>query len=126
MDSFGDLLMQLGPAGATELAHWLRSSLADWTGQRCTATPVSDCSLALVLEDCPRSEAVRLARHALEAVKPAAATRFEAAELTLSAGLATLESVPKNFPPQELIDGALRCLSGAGLSGGDTVKSIEL
>ena len=45
-------------------------------------------------------------------------------ELTLSAGLATLEFAPKNYPSQELIDAAGRCLIGAQLSGGDTVKSI--
>ena len=46
-------------------------------------------------------------------------------DLTLSAGLATLEFAPKNYPARELIDAAQRCLSGAQLSGGDTVKSIE-
>lgn len=126
IDAFGDLLMQLGPGGATELTHWLRSALSDWTGQRAPATLVSDSSLAVVLEDCPRSEAVRLSRHVLASVQPWASARFAGAELTLSAGLATLEFPPKNFPPHELIDGALRCLSGAELSGGDTVKSIEL
>lgn len=126
VDRFGDLLLMLGPAAATELMHGLRSVLADWTSQRCIATLVSDSALALVFEDCPRREAVHLARYALSMVKPWAAARFEATELTLSAGLATLESPPKNFPPQELIDGAQRCLSGAALSGGDTVKSIEL
>jgi hypothetical protein len=45
-------------------------------------------------------------------------------ELTLSAGLATLEFPPRNFPPRQLIDAAQRCLDGAQLSGGDTLKSI--
>lgn len=126
IDRFADLLLSLGPAGATELTHWLRSALSDWTGQRSAATLVSDSALALVLEDCPRSEAVRLARHVLTAVKPWTGARFGGVELTLSAGLATLEFPPKNFPPDELIGGAQRCLGGAELSGGDTVKSIEL
>jgi len=126
IDSFGDLLLHLSPGRTTELTHWLRSALAEWTGQRAAAMLVSDSSLAVILEDCPRSEAVRLARHVLTAVKPWAGARFESVELTLSAGLATLEFPPKNFLPQELIDGAQRCLSGAALSGGDTAKSIEL
>jgi GGDEF domain-containing protein len=126
VDHFGDALLMLGPAAATELVHSLRSVLADWTGQRSVATLVSDSAVALVIEDCPRSEAVHLARHALSMVKPWAAARFDAAELTLSAGLATLERPPKNFQSQELIDGAQRCLSAAELSGGDTVKSIAL
>jgi hypothetical protein len=44
--------------------------------------------------------------------------------MTLSAGLATLEVPPRNFQPHQLIDAAWRCLSGAQLSGGDTLKSI--
>ncbi|HZN35697.1 MAG TPA: HDOD domain-containing protein [Pirellulaceae bacterium] len=126
IDGFGELLLHVGPGVTTELTHWLQSALSEWTAQPAVARHVSDSSLAVALEDCPRSEAVRLARHVLEAVKPWAAARFDSAKLTLSAGLATLEFPPKNFPPHELIDGALRCLSGAELSGGDTVKSIEL
>jgi HD-like signal output (HDOD) protein/GGDEF domain-containing protein len=126
VDHFGDVLLMLGPAAASELVHGLRSVLADWTSQRAVAALVSDSALALVFEDCPRSEAVHLARYALSMVKPWATARFDAAELTLSAGLATIERPPKNFQAQELIDGAQRCLSAAELSGGDTVKSFEL
>jgi hypothetical protein len=46
-------------------------------------------------------------------------------DLTLSAGLATLQCASKNYPASELITAAERCLTGAQLSGGDTVKSIE-
>jgi hypothetical protein len=46
-------------------------------------------------------------------------------EITLSAGVATLALPPKNYPPQQLIDAAHRCLGGAQLSGGGNVKSIE-
>ena len=37
----------------------------------------------------------------------------------------TLALPPKNFPPQQLIDAAQRCLTGVQLSGGNAVKSIE-
>jgi HD-like signal output (HDOD) protein len=127
IERFSEILLHLGPVGVTELTHWLRVALADWTGQRSATILVSDSCFALVWEGCPRSEGVRLARHALSAVKPWSRQRLAGGvELILSAGLATLEFPPKNFPPHELIDGAQRCLSGAQLSGGDTVKSIEL
>jgi len=125
IDRFSDVLSELGPAGMAEVTHWLRVALADWTGQRAGATLVSDSCLAIVWEDCPRNEAVQMARHVLAAVKPWSGAEFVLrSDLTLSFGLATIEFPPKNFPPQELLDAAQRCLGGVQLSGGDTVKSI--
>jgi GGDEF domain-containing protein len=125
IDRYGDLLLQTGPAGATDLAHWLRVGLTEWTSQRTTASLVGESTYAILWEDCPRSEALELTRRALDAVKRH--RRFapgRPAALTLSGGLATLDVVPRNFRPQDLIDAARRCLDGAQLSGGDTLKSI--
>lgn len=125
IDRFGDILLELGPAGMADVSHWLRVALADWTGQRAGATLVSDSCLAIVWEDCQRSEAVQMARQILAAVKPWSSAEFVLrSDLTLSCGLATIELAPKNFSPQSLLDAAQRCLGGAQLSGGDTVKSI--
>lgn len=126
IERFGDLLVQLGPSGMSELTHRLRVALAEWTGQRGEAVLVSECCFALVWDDCARSEGVALARQALQEVKPWSRERLAGQwSLVLSAGLATVEFPPKNYPTQELIDAAQRCLGGAQLSGGDTVKSIE-
>jgi len=126
IDRFPDVLMQLGPAGATEAVYSLRAACAQWTGQRGDAHLVSDSRLAILWPDCPRSEAVRLARHILATIKPWSEEEFPiASNLSLSAGLATLEVAAKNFPAAELISAAFRCLSAAQLSGGDTVKSFE-
>ena len=126
IERFGDLLVQFGPDRISELTHWLRVALADWTGQRAEAILVSESCFALVWDDCPRNEGVRLARQALNEVKPWSRQQLAGhAAIVLSAGLATVESPPKNYPTQELIDAAQRCLGGAELSGGDTVKSIE-
>ena len=127
IDGFGELLLHVGPGVGMELTHWLRAALSEWT----SAAGAGDAAQRqLAGRGAGRLPAERsraaLARHLLEAVKPWAAGRFESVKLTLSAGLATLEFPPKNFPPHELIEGALRCLGGAELSGGDTVKSIEL
>jgi HD-like signal output (HDOD) protein len=125
IDRYSDLLLQVGPAQATDLVHWLRISLTDWTGHRALATLAGESTCALVWEDCPRSDATELVRRALETAKAARkqplGTRVE---FTLSAGLATVEVLPRNFQPQQLIDAAQRCLSAAQLSGGDTLKSI--
>jgi HD-like signal output (HDOD) protein len=125
IEHFGDLLIQLGPPGAIELIHALRSALPNWSGQRSEALLVSDNRLA-VLWTCGRSEGVRMARSILGSVRTWSRARFPLHnDVTLSAGLATLEFAPKNFPPSDLLEAATRCLSGALLSGGDTVKSIE-
>ncbi|HMC12705.1 MAG TPA: HDOD domain-containing protein [Pirellulaceae bacterium] len=125
IDHFGDVILELGPAGMTEVAYSLQSALADWTSQPTEALLVSDSQLAMLWDDCPRSDAVQRARDCLAAVHPWSREQFPlGADLTLSIGLATLESAPKNYPSHELINAAHRCLSGAQLSGGDSVKSI--
>src|SRR5439155_18600042 len=123
IDRFGDLLVQACPSGVMEIAHPLRCVLADWANQQNEAILVSDSRLAMVWEECSRSDAVQLARDCLAATRDWSQDRFIlSCDVTLSAGLATLEFAPKNYPPQELIDAAQRCLMGALRSGGDTVK----
>lgn len=89
---------------------------------------VDDYRFAVVFEGCDRQPAIeltrRLVRCALEWSAAQAATHGHA--MSLSAGVATLAMPPKNFPCQELIDAAERCLHGAQLSGGDSVKSIDI
>jgi len=126
IDRFADVLIQLGPIGATEAAYSLRSLLGVWTGHRGEAHLVSDNRLAMLWGECPRSDAVRVARQILSTVKPWSRGEFPiATNLTLSVGLATLEIAAKNYPATDLISAAQRCLSASQLSGGDTVKSIE-
>jgi GGDEF domain-containing protein len=125
IDRFGDLLVQAGPVGTMEIAQSLRCALADWANQQEEAILISDSRLAMVWQECSRSDAVQLARDCLVSARDWSRGRFQlCCDLSLSAGLATLEVAPKNYPCQELIDAAGRCLNGAQLSGGDTVKSI--
>ena len=90
-------------------------------------TRTCDATFALVWEDCSRSDAVQAIREILSQTKTwrLPGRGMAAGKLTLSGGVATLAFPPRNFPPQQLIDAARRCLSGALLSGGDTLKSIE-
>jgi hypothetical protein len=127
IERFSEALFQLTPAGVSELSHWLGIALAEWTGHRGAPIMVRDGCFAFAWEDCSRSEGLRLARAALGEVKPWSSGRLPGQPaLILSSGLATLEAPPKNYPPQDLIDAAQRCLQGAELSGGDTVKSIAV
>jgi hypothetical protein len=127
VDQYADLLLQLGPGGTEDLLHWLRIDLAEWAGQRGGVTQSGEATFALLWENCPRRDAVETVRQVLQQVKswrmPGASGQDY--EISLSAGVATLALPPKNFPPQQLIDAAQRCLAGVQLSGGSAVKSIE-
>jgi len=127
VDQFPDLLLQLGPGGTADLLHWLRIDLANWAGQRTGAAQIGEATFALLWENCPRSDAVATVRQILSQVKTwrMPGSIGQDLEISLSAGVATLALPPKNFPPQQLIDAAQRCLSGVQLSGGGSAKSIE-
>jgi HD-like signal output (HDOD) protein/GGDEF domain-containing protein len=127
VDQFSDLPLHLGPGGTTDLLHALRIDMAAWAGQRGGVTQTGEAQFALMWENTPRSEAVETVHSVLAQVKtwrPPAALGKDLG-ISLSAGVATLALPPKNFPPQQLIDAAQRCLSGVQLSGGNAVKSIE-
>jgi HD-like signal output (HDOD) protein/GGDEF domain-containing protein len=127
IDDFSDVLLRVGPVGASALAQRLGEALMEWTGQSASVNLVNEHSLAMIWEGATRSEAVRQARQAAARSKVQSRNWLGGvAEISVSLGLATLESPPKNYPPEALIEAAERCLSAAQLSGGDTVKSIEL
>jgi len=127
LDRFADVLMQLGPALAREALLNFREVLLEWTEQHGEPMILSDSQIAMLWEDCPRNEAVRLAREVMANVQMWSAGQFKLHnDLTVSFGLATLEFAPKNYPIRKLIDAAYRCLSSSQLSGGNTVKSIEV
>jgi HD-like signal output (HDOD) protein len=128
VDHHSELLLQLGPGGVADLLHWLQRDLAEWLGERTSAQPIGQATFGVILEQCSRNDAVTAARHALAAMKTwnlPGGLDLDIAP-SLSAGIASLMLPPKNFPAQSLVDGAQRCLAGAQLSGGGSVKSIEL
>jgi len=46
--------------------------------------------------------------------------------LSIHVGAATVTLPPKNFPAQDLLESADRCLYGSRTSGGNVMKSIEI
>ena len=91
---------------------------------------ITAVQLAAVLPDCERRQAVAIANEVMmefgdpsdmEAdVPPAVHTA------TVSAGVATVAAVPKNFDPWRLVESAERCLYAARSCNTNTVKSIEM
>lgn len=128
VDACSQLLLQFGPQRGLELLAQLFSDVEAWLGPEAECLVVGDARLAILLPDCSRNDALARIRELLGHVRSAFAAVGGIAPrgVTLSAGVAAILLPPKNFPPAELVSAARRCLSSAQLSGGDTVKSIEI
>ena len=128
VDDFATRLGDLPAAAVEKVASALVSGLTIWTDDRGPVWYLERGTFALLWDHAERDEAVELMRHTLKEAADwsEVQTGGIAGALTFSAGAATLALPSKNFPPRELIEGAQRCLSGALLSGGNTVKTIEM
>jgi HD-like signal output (HDOD) protein/GGDEF domain-containing protein len=88
----------------------------------------SDSRYAMLLSNCDRSAAVAYGHQILDQVRRLGKQHADLAKVKLgvSVGVASLATPAKNFAPQSLMDSANRCLHGAQLSGGNTLKSIDV
>ncbi|MEQ8790373.1 MAG: HDOD domain-containing protein [Pirellulaceae bacterium] len=127
LDRYDELIMTRGLVGAEQLARLLEAAVASlWDGDGVHLAQ-GDGRFALLLENCDRRTAVELARRMVHGIREWSQRRGQQnTHVTVSAGLATLNLPPKNFPSHELIEAAQRCLYGAQISGGDVVKSIDI
>lgn len=113
------------PYEADQWCEVLEQASRAMASEGATLEAPRDGKLALVLPDCDRSAAIHIAHALSQAMRD----RLESGEeyaFTVSIGLATVALVSRNFRQQDLVDAAERCLSGAQLSGGANVKSIEI
>ncbi len=89
--------------------------------------PHGQCGCAAILPDCDRRQAVELANQLIDGFrrdKPG--ERHAARRASISVGAASVALPPKNFPAEDLLRAASRCLFGSRASGGGMVKSIEI
>ncbi|NOZ40701.1 MAG: HDOD domain-containing protein [Planctomycetes bacterium] len=90
---------------------------------------INPCRRVLVLPKCDRHEAVRFAEETLRRVEKMVLhleQQGTVLKYIASAGVASVSLPPKNFPPQDLLETAGRCLSAAQSSGTCVVKSLEI
>ncbi len=124
IENFEDLLMVCGPQKSVRLIRELRGDLQSFCGSSLPVVMSSDSVMAVIMSDCDRESAVELARDVLQ---ESTLWQDEAPlSYILSVGVATLAMPPRNFPAQDLIDAAERCLYAASTAGGRVVKSIDL
>ena len=93
-----------------------------------TVVSNGEVGFALILPDCDRRQAVELGNQLVARVRRLANREKSEAEpaLSIHVGAATVTLPPKNFPAQDLIESADRCLYGSRASGGNVMKSIEI
>lgn len=89
---------------------------------------IDDGRFAVILDEFDRRRGVDLGWSVVDEVRHWShdETRRMRISLSVSVGLASLAMPPRNFPAEELLIAAERCLSGVQLSGGDGVKSIDI
>jgi diguanylate cyclase (GGDEF)-like protein len=121
------LLFRHGPKLARSFAELVRNmcQAVDRPGAECFATREAQC--AVVLSGFDRDDAVELANDLVKGARrlgtPSSAG---VGPITVSVGVASISVPPKNFPAQEIIKRADRCLYGAKSAGGNGLKSIEI
>ena len=83
---------------------------------------------AVVLPNCDRRQVLEQGKQLLRQVRHFKGAGLDDAKppLNISIGAASVALPPKNFPVQELVQSADRCLYGAQAAGGNTIKSIEI
>jgi HD-like signal output (HDOD) protein len=125
IDDFETWLITQGVEGANHLLHMLASAVEVTTEGEGQILQLRESRLGLILEGHDRQRTVGLTRRLLEGVRYWSREN-SGPSFSISVGIAALSLPPKNFPSQELIDAAARCLSGVQLSGGDGLKSIDI
>ena len=82
----------------------------------------------IILPDCDRRQAVEYGNQLVQSVRQMVASGTTSGQpaMTISVGAATVALPPKNFPPEDMVEAAQRCLYSAQSCGGNSTKSIEI
>jgi GGDEF domain-containing protein len=128
LDGVPELTAAFGTEGLGKLRRFVERACrsVDHPGAICLDD--GDHGFAVVLPDCERHAAVRLANHLIDQIRQVNPAQSSPGRPTLSvsAGAAALSVPPKNFHPQDLLEAARRCLYASHASGGSVVKSIDV
>ena len=128
LDDVDGLAFTYGVDGLGDLRRLLESACRGLDHGFTICLPHGEGGFAVVLPNCERSQAIELGHQLLDQVRhfPTQGAAGMGATIGVDIGVATLSLPPKNFPPEDLFEGAARCLYGSHSSGGGVVKSIEI
>jgi HD-like signal output (HDOD) protein len=123
-DDPADIQLQGSSQDRRQLQQTLQNAGASFTTNSEQVELLGEEMVVVLLEDYQRPESLDVARVLLETARRHNAKYAQ--HFKISIGVATLCLPPRNFPEQELIDTAVRCLETARRAGGDSIKSYEL
>ena len=128
LDDIDELPVVCGVDGLANVYRLIEAACRGLDHDFAICLPHGEAGFAVVLPNCDRSSAIELGYRLLEQVKhlPTNDVAPAATTLGVSIGVATLSLPPRNFPADDLFEGAARCLYGSHASGGGVVKSIEI
>jgi len=125
VDHFADRVFSLGVETAQQRLESIKNLAGSVDVPGATCATIGEARFALILPNCDRQSAVQLGNDLIRQVRHMAPEQ-DGSVVTVSIGVSTLSLPPKNFPSQDLLDSANRCLYGAQSGGGDALKSIEI
>jgi HD-like signal output (HDOD) protein/GGDEF domain-containing protein len=128
IDRYAHLLKNCGEHEAGRFAQLVGLACGMIEHSPSVQLQINDCRFAVLLTNCDRPTAVELGHQLLDHVRRLSQRHAEVAraKLSVSVGVATATIPAKNFSPAMLLDSADRCLHTAHLSGGNTLKSIDV
>lgn len=128
VDRYRDLVFEHGPENAAALLRLVEHACRAVDHPNAKTIPARECRFAVVLPDCDRQEAVRYSHGIVHSVRELTTRPANGGQpaMTVSVGASSVTVLPKNFPPEELIQSADRCLYAAQTAGGNGLKSIEI
>lgn len=121
----GELFVHLGPLAVEKLQGLLRTACERLEHPEASTWPYGDTGCAWVLPNCERETAVEYGYELIRTFQSGPV--LEASPpMRLRIGVAYVATPAPNFPPQDLLTAAQRCLFASGTCGGGVVKSIEI
>ena len=121
----GDLVVRLGPGILDTLQNVLFKACQGLEHPGSVTWPFGDAGCAWILPDCERELAVTYAHELMRRLRSVFAASWNVA-VRLRLGVSYVATPAPNFPPEDLLVAAERCLFGSGACGGGVVKSIEI
>lgn len=121
-----NLLLLLGKERFARLQEFLTASCLSWEHPDSICCPYGDTGCAWILPDCERKTAILYGHQLIEAVKNLQVSGHSSLAVVAAVGIAYVATPAPNFPAEDLLSAAQRCLFGSLASGGGVVKSIEI
>lgn len=120
------LLLLLGQDRFFQLQHFLVASCVSLEHPESICCPYGDTGCAWILPDCERETAVLYGHQLIDAVKNFRLAGQSNLAAVAGVGIAFVAAPAPNFPAEDLLSAAQRCLFGSLASAGGVVKSIEI